>query len=414
MRKSFFLVSLVTVCLISCSQDYDSNTTTTSITTSNEPSDEIEAPYVTTNNFDEWVLQSDKPVLVDFTAEWCIPCKLVDPVIDSLTSEFEGRASVLKLDIDISPEIYTNYKVNGIPHILFFNHGIEEERISSPQDRAVYVDYLEAMIDGESAKSVTYQMLDQDEFRRHFILSRDLDVIKTAMNVKPLLLKKNFENGLTPLSLILNFSSVRQNDLIDLALSQEPNISVQDLVALGRCEEFREAVLADPEAVDRPDPDGNTPIITALMRAHRLAEKNCVRTVLEAGPTLDKQSEGTRSLNRAVILMDDDLILQEFLDSGWDPTMMDESGQNALHWAAVYGYESKIRTLLEFGMDPMVENSDGETAGDTLSRVVSRREQIIESERANMDKNTLNEMEAELQRFKDLITMLENSSVEQN
>ena len=112
--------------------------------------------------------------------------------------------------------------------------------------------------------------------------------------------------------------------------------------------------------------------------------------------------------------MDDDLILQEFLDSGWDPTMMDESGQNALHWAAVYGYESKIRTLLEFGMDPMVENSAGETAGDTLKRRISSREQIIESERANLDKDTLNEMEAELQRYKDLITMLENSSVEQN
>lgn len=414
MRKSFFLVSLVTVCLISCSQDYDSNSTATSITTANEPSDEIEAPYVTTNNFEEWVLQSDQPVLVDFTAEWCVPCKLVDPIIDSLTAEFEGRASIFKLDIDSSREIYTDYKVNGIPHILFFNNGIEEDRISSPQDRAVYVEYVDAMIDGESAKSVTYKMLDQDEFRRHFILSRDLDVIKTAMDVKPLLLKKNFENGLTPLSLILNFSSVRQDDLIDLALSQDPNISVQDLVALGRCEEFREAVLADPEAVDRPDPDGNLPIVTALMRAHRLAERNCVRTVLEAGPTLDKQSEGTRSLNRAVILMDDDLILQEFLDSGWDPTTKDESGQNALHWAAVYGYERKIRTLLEFGMDPMVENSAGETAGDTLKRRISSREQIIESERANLDKDTLNEMEAELQRYKDLITMLENSSVEQN
>ena len=410
MRASLIILVIATIFLISCSQNIESSAESISDTNGNSVES---AAYVTTDDFDEWVIQSELPVLVDFTAEWCVPCKVVDPIIDSLTAEFDGRAHVFKLDIDNSPEIYSEYKVNGIPHILFFNNGVEEERISSPQEREVYVDYLESMIRGDSAKSVTYSLLNQDAFRRHFILSRELDVLESAMVVKTDLLTKNFENGLTPLSLILNYPSVRQNELIDLALEQDPDIAAQDLVALGRCDEFQAAVLEDPEAVDRPDADGNIPILTAIMRAHRLGERNCVRTVLEAGPDLRNYNDSTRSLNRSVILLDDDDILNEFLKRGWNPAHLDDGGKNALHWAARYGEDTKIRTLLDFGMDPASKDSAGDTAGDIVKRYISRQEQRVDAEKANMDDEALQQFETELQSLRELVALLDQDASEQ-
>ena len=161
-------------------------------------------PYVTTENFDAYVLQADTPVLVDFTATWCVPCREVDPIIDELAVEMADKVKVFKLDIDDSPEIYQEYKVNGIPHILFFRNGVEEDRVGGVQAKSIYVEYLDGMIAGKSAFDITLEMLAGDAYRRYFILSRDLEVLESALEEIPNLLTEKFENGQTPLSLILN------------------------------------------------------------------------------------------------------------------------------------------------------------------------------------------------------------------
>ena len=78
---------------------------------------------ITDENFDHEVTNSDKPVLIDFWAEWCGPCKSISPIIEELAGEYEGKIKICKLNIDESPETPTKFSVRGIPTLLLFKNG---------------------------------------------------------------------------------------------------------------------------------------------------------------------------------------------------------------------------------------------------------------------------------------------------
>ena len=78
---------------------------------------------VTDANFDEIVLQSGKPVLVDFWAEWCGPCRMIGPLVAELSDDYNGRAVVTKMDVDSNPGTAAKFGIRNIPTVLFFKNG---------------------------------------------------------------------------------------------------------------------------------------------------------------------------------------------------------------------------------------------------------------------------------------------------
>ena len=94
---------------------------------------------VTEETFQSEVVDASDPVLVDFSAVWCGPCKMLDPIVKQLAVEWDGKVKVVKIDADQNPGIVTQYGVMGIPTLLFFKGGEIKERITGymPKDKLV-------------------------------------------------------------------------------------------------------------------------------------------------------------------------------------------------------------------------------------------------------------------------------------
>ena len=94
---------------------------------------------VTEDTFQEEVIGSNDPVLVDFSAVWCGPCKMLDPLVKQLAGEWDGKVKVVKIDADQNPNILMQYSVLGIPTLLFFKGGEIKERVTGylPKDKLI-------------------------------------------------------------------------------------------------------------------------------------------------------------------------------------------------------------------------------------------------------------------------------------
>lgn len=101
---------------------------------------------ITDANFEELVLKSDKPVVVDFWAAWCGPCRMVGPIIDEISKEYEGKAVVGKLDVDQNQEFAAKYGIRNIPTVLLFDKGELVGRQVGVAPKNAYVEALDALL----------------------------------------------------------------------------------------------------------------------------------------------------------------------------------------------------------------------------------------------------------------------------
>jgi thioredoxin 1 len=101
---------------------------------------------VTDSTFEQEVLQSKQPVLVDFWAVWCGPCRAVAPIVEELAGEYEGQLKVMKLDVDDNPRTAMAYGVQSIPTLLVFKDGNPAERIIGAVPKKVIVDKLQSVM----------------------------------------------------------------------------------------------------------------------------------------------------------------------------------------------------------------------------------------------------------------------------
>ncbi len=101
---------------------------------------------ITDDNFKAEVLESDKPVLIDFWAVWCRPCKLIAPIVEELAVEFEGKAKIGKLDVDSNQQTSINYGVRSIPTLLIFKDGEVKETIIGAVPKTNVIQKLNSVI----------------------------------------------------------------------------------------------------------------------------------------------------------------------------------------------------------------------------------------------------------------------------
>jgi len=100
----------------------------------------------TEENYEELVLKSDKPAVVDFGAEWCGPCKVLVPIIEEMSVEYEGRAIIGKVDVDIAPAIASKYGIRNVPTVIFIKNGEVVDKQVGAVPKSALVAKLDAIL----------------------------------------------------------------------------------------------------------------------------------------------------------------------------------------------------------------------------------------------------------------------------
>lgn len=101
---------------------------------------------ITDSNFEELVVNSDKPVMIDFWAVWCGPCRMIAPIVEEMSQEYKGRAVIGKVDVDSNPGVASKYGIRNIPTVLFVKNGEVADKQVGAAPKNTFTSKLEALL----------------------------------------------------------------------------------------------------------------------------------------------------------------------------------------------------------------------------------------------------------------------------
>ena len=102
--------------------------------------------HISDDSFEEEVLKSDLPVIVDFWAEWCGPCKMIAPILEEVAAEHDGKIKVAKMDVDAHPRVASQYRIMSIPTLLFFKDGELVDQVIGAIPKAQLINYVSKLL----------------------------------------------------------------------------------------------------------------------------------------------------------------------------------------------------------------------------------------------------------------------------
>lgn len=342
---------------------------------------------LTERSFEDEVLSSEMPVLVDFWAPWCGPCRNLAPTIDRLATDFAGEIKVAKLDVDQAPKISEQFGVKSIPNVMIFKSGEKVSSMIGVQPHNAYATVLDSLLTGASEDEIADRRIEDPDARASFIQTASVKEVRDAFSRNPALATAPGKDGLTPLSFALRSGAGREK--AEMLLSFDPVLSFHDFAGLGRLDELRAAIKADPEILNKPAPDGHSALSVAVMND----QADCVELLLCAGAD---PNPPTRSTPIQIAVSRGNLeITGLLLDHGADEKLKNlPITGTLLHLAAVLLNHDLAKFLMDRGFDITAKDDNDKTAYEAAKARLEEAHSKATPERAKKMKPQLETLKA--------------------
>lgn len=310
------------------------------------------------NDFKTEVLESDIPVLLDFWAPWCGPCKALIPVLEDVAAKFGGRAKVVKVNIDEAPEIKEQYPSRGIPHMLLLDKGKVIANVGRIRTRYGLSDIIEGHLAGQTRDATLEANLSDVNMLREFITDADIERVKAVLISHPEYIEADLGRGMTPLMMTVK---MQKADRTDLLLELGAKASLSALAGAGKTDLLAAELKSNPN-VNEPDEVGDLPLYLAITNGHR----DCIDLLIDAGADLNWVSpdKGNRPYLWAVSYGERIETLKYLASRGMDIKLAVVRGNTLLHVAAKTAEPELAKYLLDQGHDHTLLNDKGQTPLD--------------------------------------------------
>ena len=312
-----------------------------------------ELTAVDDQSFEQVVLQSKVPVVVDFWASWCGPCKAIAGTLEGLANEFDGRIRVVKVDVDQAPGTANKYRISGLPTVAIFAQGQRASSLHGVQTASRYRQEIRGVLDAASSSVA----VDEDADVFSAIAGKEPALLKAILAAYPGQLGLRNEHGESPLTAAL---LTMDESLVAPIVAATPEMNLHELAATGQTEALEAAIESSPAGLDEPNSRG----YTALHLAAAWNQRPCADMLLKHGARLDTVAEAedfsSQSPAVAAIQHEKPDVLRSLLDRGLDPNAsVDEAVGSLLHVAALLKREEAYALLVQSGADESLTNAEG-------------------------------------------------------